>query len=510
MTTYTQKKRSLPFISFSDLNFLKFYNIYFPTSQKEKRGQNSLPSLPCSESINKALSDDKNTFLQSNIGQSEIAQKAIEEKYAKLSEEIANLASINPYIKKKEKLIKTYASCMEEPEEFLKTHFQELSKEQVQYFNQEYVSLEENTNSAEKDLQHAALNKNLHKTALEEIEKSAHKWHNNEVNILREILWQDLRKYLQTLERINRKYSNLKQPSLGWGGAISSDLFDIDISELEKLLNIISRNKNLQNLIHLIGRSIATAPKEVIEKVSFEKKIEIIKESYHSKEEMKTIEFNNDLMRVTPQELVLLADPLLENLFYQKYSEKNLLCYMLTGQEIEQISKTEIKEEISTEDDTKGPIIACVDTSGSMMGKPEQVAKAVMLALTSCAQEEDRGLYIINFSVDIECIKFEKNTGMSKIIEFLKNSFHGGTDVDPALEHALKMLEEEDYKKADVLVVSDFIMREMQDTMLEKINIQKMKETKFYGLNIGFPGNKPEFMDKQWTYSLEDNSIIEE
>jgi uncharacterized protein with von Willebrand factor type A (vWA) domain len=47
---------------------------------------------------------------------------------------------------------------------------------------------------------------------------------------------------------------------------------------------------------------------------------------------------------------------------------------------------------------------------------------------------------------------------LDKLIAFLSMSFHGGTDATPAMKGALRMLEAEDYKKADVIVVSDFVM----------------------------------------------------
>jgi len=47
---------------------------------------------------------------------------------------------------------------------------------------------------------------------------------------------------------------------------------------------------------------------------------------------------------------------------------------------------------------------------------------------------------------------------LDKFIVFLSMSFHGGTDASPALREALRMLETEDYKKADIVIVSDFVM----------------------------------------------------
>lgn len=47
-------------------------------------------------------------------------------------------------------------------------------------------------------------------------------------------------------------------------------------------------------------------------------------------------------------------------------------------------------------------------------------------------------------------------------------SFHGGTDASPALEEALRMLNTNDYKEADVLMISDFVMSSLPNTINQK------------------------------------------
>ena len=57
------------------------------------------------------------------------------------------------------------------------------------------------------------------------------------------------------------------------------------------------------------------------------------------------------------------------------------------------------QEEVSVEKkEPKGPIIVCVDTSGSMQGTPENIAKTVTFALSKIAIEEERKCYLISFS----------------------------------------------------------------------------------------------------------------
>ena len=82
-------------------------------------------------------------------------------------------------------------------------------------------------------------------------------------------------------------------------------------------------------------------------------------------------------------------------------------------------------------------------------------------------------------------------------------SFNGGTDVEPALNHSLKMLSDNDWKNADVLVVSDMVMGNLSATITNRIKAQQEKETKFYSLVIGETGNKNviDVFDENWSYN---------
>jgi len=64
-------------------------------------------------------------------------------------------------------------------------------------------------------------------------------------------------------------------------------------------------------------------------------------------------------------------------------------------------------------------------------------------------------------------------------------SFHGGTDVAPAINHALDVMDKSEYEKADLLVISDFIMSSMPSVLLEKIQAQKVRGNNFYSLVVG-------------------------
>lgn len=67
-------------------------------------------------------------------------------------------------------------------------------------------------------------------------------------------------------------------------------------------------------------------------------------------------------MRLLPSELANLEDEDLEMLFYAKLLEKNLITYQLSG--ITNVTQDESYQQPKT----TGPVVACLDTSGSMGG----------------------------------------------------------------------------------------------------------------------------------------------
>ena len=90
-----------------------------------------------------------------------------------------------------------------------------------------------------------------------------------------------------------------------------------------------------------------------------------------------------------------------------------------------------------------GPIIVCLDTSGSMYGGREIVAKALVLECMRGARTQSRKCYVYAFSgpgqvraLDLS----EPEFALEKLLDFLECSFNGGTDVDQPLELALERL----------------------------------------------------------------------
>ena len=269
---------------------------------------------------------------------------------------------------------------------------------------------------------------------------------------------------------------------------------------------LLEKDESLQELAELLGkqsRSQSIFEKEMREKVVLHSNWQP-KKAYRG--EINGLKYSNDISAALPSELSLMKNPALNKLFQLKFAQKQLLSYDYQIQEESDVESKE-KEEVETEKkEKKGPIIICVDTSGSMNGTPENIAKTITFALSKIAIEEDRKCYVISFSTDIQTLDLSdfSDKPVGKLVQFLRMSFNGGTDAVPALNQALKMLSENKWKDADVLMISDFVMQSLDKELADKIESEKEKNTVFYSLTIGNSGNKEtiQCFNHNWFYDM--------
>lgn len=260
---------------------------------------------------------------------------------------------------------------------------------------------------------------------------------------------------------------------------------------LETYAKLLDNDESLKELAELLGKQSRA-------QVSYEKELRdkvVIKSSWQPKHaykgEINELRYSNDISSVLPSELSLMNNPAANKLFQLKFAQKQLLSYDYQLLEEEQ-EKSKEKEEISVEKkEPKGPIIICVDTSGSMHGTPENIAKTITFALSKIAIEEERKCYLISFSTEIQTLNLTDftNDPIGKLVQFLRMSFHGGTDAVPPLKHSLELLFEKEWKNADILMISDFVMQSLDNDIKTQIESAQENNTNFHSLVIGASGN---------------------
>lgn len=205
------------------------------------------------------------------------------------------------------------------------------------------------------------------------------------------------------------------------------------------------------------------------------------------------VERSGDIARMLPSEAILFIRPALRLLWHAKRAERALATYHVRGVEKEQLIADDAGAEARDADRPKkkqerGPIIVCLDTSGSMEGAPETIAKAVTLEAVRIANAERRDCFLYAFSGPKQVAEFDlsvKRGGVQGLLEFLGCSFHGGTDVAEPIARALKRVESAKWSRADAIIVSDGEFPVPGATSDAVASARKTLHLRVHGLLIG-------------------------
>ena len=152
--------------------------------------------------------------------------------------------------------------------------------------------------------------------------------------------------------------------------------------------------------------------------------------------------------------------------------------------------------QIPTNPESARPIIVCVDTSGSMSGQPEAVAKALTLEACRIAHAEQRRCLLYFFGSKNEFREHELSLtpdGLDKLMEFLVMGFGGGNDLDAPFREALKRMQTAGWERADILLVSDGIFPQSQvDALKPAVDDAKERlRLRVCGLLVGSHSSGP-------------------
>lgn len=222
-------------------------------------------------------------------------------------------------------------------------------------------------------------------------------------------------------------------PGMSWG-TTPGELHATLAHKLDALVELLERLPTLRALAAKLGRLEADYRKS--------------KANEGGSEEVTGVRSGGDVARALPSELALLSDPDTEDLFFLRLLERRLVSLELTGAGLDGVSHER----------QRGPVIACIDTSGSMQGPPEEAAKALVLAIARQVVPQGRVVHLLLFGAAGERTELRLRRGrggLEDLLAFLVRGFSGGTDFDTPLLRAMELLKEADLRAADVLVVTD-------------------------------------------------------
>jgi len=313
-----------------------------------------------------------------------------------------------------------------------------------------------------------------------------------------------------------QKLSNLLMPFAEYTGKywdMSRALWeDTSFDLLKKYHDLLQNEDSIRQLADMLGKmreaEIVTEEEE-LDRV-------IVKKQWYEdttlKSEIVGVHESDDISNLLSSEIALLSDEATETAFFKKFADKELLTFQYTDQQLVTSDHhfTEVDQRIKQKE--KGPFIVCVDTSDSMSGKPEQIAKVLCFAILKMAAEENRRAYLINFSVGIKTIDlYNIADSLDDIAAFLRMSFSAGTDISLAFYEVFRQLEGENYEDADVLVISDFVMYKLEDDIISRIKYhQQNNNTQFHSLILHHDPNAEviQYFDNVWIYDPEQKGII--
>ena len=198
-----------------------------------------------------------------------------------------------------------------------------------------------------------------------------------------------------------------------------------------------------------------------------------------AKSDIAGITVGNDLNCLLPSEIALLAGPSTQDIFYRNYVEKRLQVFASAS------SSGTVTSTAARQD---GPVIICLDTSGSMVGEPAEVARTLTMAVTIVAQRRGRNVLVVKYA-DSHNILVVKNLRKQRrsLLDYLSIYSGGGNNEDSMFYWLFSEVlprEAADFSSADVLCVSDFFWAGISDEVFGMITENKEKGMKFYGLKV--------------------------
>ena len=274
----------------------------------------------------------------------------------------------------------------------------------------------------------------------------------------------------------------------------------------------LEQNPIIKKMAALLGKMRQAKNEYILEKIKSTNKSKIWQEDLRQKESYIGLTLSDDIALAMPSEWALLSDTQTEDLFIKSWIEKKLQTWEYSSQYLsEQDFESEKAHKILKPQD-KGPIIICVDTSASMEGAPEQIAKTLCFAIVQNAIKEKRPCFLISFSTTIKTLDLHAiQSALPELIAFLSMSFHGGTDAIPALKKAMETVYTKTYKKADIMMISDFVMDNIGKGILAGMQEMRQKlDTQFYALSITNEYNKSaaSHFDAHWAYNPNDKNNL--
>lgn len=232
----------------------------------------------------------------------------------------------------------------------------------------------------------------------------------------------------KTFDATSNEIQEVSKLCQAWG-LNSGENCRVAFQNKKDAIESIRRSSKLNKLTDLIGRFKESAITEQKRKAK------------HGAVEIKSVSVGNQIQDTLPSDRMNLCNEITKKDFYRRMTENQLLTY----------SKEAHKQK------NKGPIIVCVDTSGSMEGDEEIWSKALSIGILEVAQMQKRDFACIIYSshADDPIVIRKDEIAPQKIISCAENFHNGGTDFQQPLTKAIELINDSTFKNADIVFITD-------------------------------------------------------
>ena len=264
---------------------------------------------------------------------------------------------------------------------------------------------------------------------------------------------------MEAMQEMKQVKENLSSLLGGYtAGNADAELKNMPLRDKLVLAELLSSDKKVKEIAEWAGRFKQIARKK--------------QKMHHSESiERKGVTIGNEIEKILPVEFALYMHPLTRTDFLRRFVEGQLMQYEQKG-----------REKLA-----KGPIVLCLDQSSSMV-KLDTQAKGFVLALLSIAKKQRRDFCLLAFSTQIETHTFAQGKMKSAdLVRLAENFLGGGTNFSLPLDQALTVINENKFKKADVIFVTDG-EDTVSDSFLVAFNKAK-KEKEFSVLSLVLGSN---------------------
>ena len=210
----------------------------------------------------------------------------------------------------------------------------------------------------------------------------------------------------------------------------------MDQSSVAQMFRRVRNSPTLKRICELAGAYRRSAQGRQRQKVS------------HGYDEVVGVQMDGDIGKLLPVELSALGDELLELDTMRRLVERQTMCREYRG----------------SDKLNKGPIVVCVDESGSMRGEPVCQAKAFGLAMAWVARKQNRWCALVGYAGGTAGTRLALPPGRwdeGKLMDWLGHFYGGGTVMDVPLKELPTTYWDElkcPKGKTDLIIITDGIV----------------------------------------------------